>query len=41
MSDLAPQDLDMYAGVAADIGEAVGRRIAGQPDLIRQTLVGL
>lgn len=41
MADLQPQDLDMYAEVADQIEEAVGRRIAGQHDLIRQTLVGL
>jgi MoxR-like ATPase len=33
--------LDQYAEVASDIEQAVGRRIAGQPELIRQTLVGL
>ncbi|MFZ0014385.1 MAG: AAA family ATPase [Acidimicrobiia bacterium] len=34
-------ELDSYAATAAEIEAAVGQRIAGQPDLIRQTLVGL
>jgi MoxR-like ATPase len=34
-------DLDRYTTMAASIEEAVGKRIAGQPQLIRQTLVGL
>jgi MoxR-like ATPase len=34
-------DLDRYAATAAEIEAAVGKRIAGQPELIRQTLVGL
>jgi MoxR-like ATPase len=33
--------IDRYASTAATIEEAVGRKIAGQPQLIRQTLVGL
>ncbi len=41
MTNLEQTDLDRYAEVAAEIESAVGRRIAGQPDLIRQTLVGL
>ena len=41
MSGLQPTDLDGYARVAEEIESAVGRRIAGQPGLIRQTLVGL
>ncbi|HUG32557.1 MAG TPA: AAA family ATPase [Acidimicrobiia bacterium] len=41
MTSLEQKDLDGYAEVAAAIEEAVGRRIAGQPALIRQTLVGL
>ena len=35
------QDLDRYAMTAAAIERAVGMRIVGQPQLIRQTLVGL
>ncbi len=35
------KSLDQYAVTAKAIEEAVGLRIAGQPDLIRQTLVGL
>ena len=38
---LEQADLDRYAQTAEAIEEAVGRRIAGQPALIRQTLVGL
>jgi MoxR-like ATPase len=38
---LEQADLDRYAENAEAIEEAVGRRIAGQPALIRQTLVGL
>lgn len=34
-------NLDRYAETATAIEEAVGRRIAGQSELIRQTLVGL
>jgi MoxR-like ATPase len=41
MTKLEPMDLDRYSQTAADIETAVGRRIAGQPGLIRQTLVGL
>lgn len=41
MTNLEQTDLERYATVSAAIEEAVGRRIAGQPDLIRQTLVGL
>lgn len=33
--------LDRYAEVAASIESAVGMRIAGQPTLIRQTMIGL
>ncbi|MCO6503575.1 MAG: AAA family ATPase [Acidimicrobiales bacterium] len=33
--------MERHAALAASIEEAVGRRIAGQPQLIRQTLVGL
>ncbi len=38
---LPVEELDNYASTAAAIEEAVGRRIAGQPLLIRQILVGL
>ncbi|HJS72491.1 MAG TPA: AAA family ATPase [Acidimicrobiia bacterium] len=38
---LEQADLDRYAQAAEAIEEAVGRRIAGQPALIRQTMVGL
>ncbi len=41
MTDLDQTDLERYATVSAEIEAAVGRRIAGQPGLIRQTLVGL
>jgi len=41
VSKLEHADLEHYSGVAARIESAVGQRIAGQPDLIRQTLVGL
>ncbi|MBW3667114.1 MAG: AAA family ATPase [Actinobacteria bacterium] len=41
MTDLSQQSLDEYAEAAHAVEEAVGRRIAGQPELIRQTLVGL
>ena len=40
MTDVT-MDLDRYQETAAAIEEAVSRRIAGQPQLIRQTLVGL
>ncbi|MFO7299398.1 MAG: AAA family ATPase [Actinomycetes bacterium] len=33
--------IERHAALAASIEEAVSRRIAGQPELIRQTLVGL
>jgi MoxR-like ATPase len=39
--NLNQTDLDHYAALAASIESAVGQRIAGQPALIRQTLVGL
>lgn len=41
MTTLDQSDLDKYSAVAVSIEEAVGSRIAGQPELIRQTLVGL
>ncbi len=41
MSNLDQTDLERYAATAAEIESAVAGRIAGQPDLIRQTLVGL
>lgn len=41
MTALEQADLDRYAESAKAIVDAVGRRIAGQADLIRQTLVGL
>ena len=41
MTNLSQSDLDRYAELAASIESAVGRRIAGQHGLIRQTLVGL
>jgi MoxR-like ATPase len=41
MTDLDQTDLERYATVSAEIEAAVGHRIAGQPGLIRQTLVGL
>ena len=41
MTDLEQIDLDRYAVSAEAIESAVGKRIAGQPQLIRQTLVGL
>jgi MoxR-like ATPase len=41
VTDLEQIDLDRYAGSAEAIEAAVGYRIAGQPQLIRQTLVGL
>lgn len=41
MTTLEQSDLDRYAASAEAIEAAVGRRIAGQADLIRQTLVGL
>ncbi|HSL84485.1 MAG TPA: AAA family ATPase, partial [Thermoanaerobaculia bacterium] len=41
MTSLETTDLDRYAKVAAEIESAVGRRIAGQHELIRQTTVGL
>jgi MoxR-like ATPase len=41
VTKLDQADLDRYAATAAAIESAVGQRIAGQPMLIRQTLVGL
>ncbi len=41
MTNLEQADLDRYASSAESIETAVGQRIAGQPALIRQTLVGL
>lgn len=41
MTELTPTAIEEYAGQARRIEEAVARRIAGQPQLIRQTLVGL
>jgi MoxR-like ATPase len=41
LTSLETTDLDRYAEVAAEIESAVGRRIAGQRELIRQTMVGL
>ena len=41
MSDLDQKILDHYAETALTIEGAIGIRIAGQPELIRQTLVGL
>ena len=41
MTNLEQADLDRYASSAEEIESAVGQRIAGQPTLIRQTLVGL
>lgn len=41
MTTLSQTDLDRYAASAEAIELAVGQRIAGQPELIRQTLVGL
>ncbi len=41
MTLLQVQDLDNYASTASAIERAVGVRIAGQPDLIRQILIGL
>jgi len=41
MVRLEQANLDDYAAVARTIESAVGTMIAGQPDLIRQTLVGL
>ena len=41
MSETTVADLDSYAETAAAIEVAVGRRIAGQPELIRHTLIGL
>lgn len=38
---LSQADIDLYSSTAAAIESAVGLRIAGQPALIRQTLVGL
>jgi len=40
-TNLEPADLDRYAATATAIETAVGMRIAGQHELIRQTLVGL
>jgi MoxR-like ATPase len=41
MPNLEQRDLELYAAAAARIEDAVEQRIAGQPQLIRQTLVGL
>jgi MoxR-like ATPase len=41
MSTLRQVDLDRYRETADTIERAVGTRIAGQPQLLRQTLVGL
>jgi len=41
MPDLDQQSFDHYAETALAVEDAVSRRIAGQPELIRQTLVGL
>jgi MoxR-like ATPase len=41
VTQLTPETLDQYAEIASTIESAVAVRIAGQPDLIRQTLVGL
>jgi MoxR-like ATPase len=41
MTQLGQADLDRYVATAAAVEGAVGARIAGQPQLIRQTLVGL
>lgn len=41
MTSLGQADLGRYTETAAVIEKAVGVRIAGQPQLIRQTLVGL
>ena len=41
MVRLEQANLDDYAAVARTVESAVGTMIAGQPDLIRQTLVGL
>ena len=41
MTQPTQKSLDRYAVTAKAIEEAVGLRIAGQPELIRQTLVGL
>jgi len=41
VTNLEQADLDRYASSAEEIESAVGQRIAGQPTLIRQTLVGL
>ena len=41
MTQPTQKSLDQYAVAAKTIEEAVGLRIAGQPELIRQTLVGL
>ena len=38
---IGQSDIDRYVTTATAIEEAVGVRIAGQPELIRQTLVGL
>lgn len=38
---LDQNQLDLYTATALAVEEAVGTRIAGQPQLIRQTLVGL
>ncbi len=38
---IGQSEIDLYASTAASIEDAVGQRIAGQPQLIRQTLVGL
>jgi len=41
MPELNPQSLDHYTETAGAIEDAVGVKIAGQPELIRQTMVGL
>ena len=41
MSQVTQENLDKYAETATAIEEAVSQRMAGQPDLIRQTLIGL
>jgi MoxR-like ATPase len=41
MTKLQETDLNLYTEVASRIEAAVKERIAGQPELIRQTLVGL
>ena len=41
MAQLTEEALEDYASRASEIESAVASRIVGQPDLIRQTLVGL